>query len=71
MMINVSRFTGVQNYLKDLVLEEVKRSRQAIGNYAGLTPEAALLAIPLAQLRPRQSFAGRGNARPRWTWRPR
>ncbi|MDZ4801053.1 MAG: Z1 domain-containing protein [Bryobacteraceae bacterium] len=42
MMINVSRFTGVQNYLKDLVLEEVKRSRQAIGNYAGLASEAAL-----------------------------
>jgi hypothetical protein len=42
MMINVSRFTGVQNYLKDLVLDEVKRARQAIGNYAGLAPETAL-----------------------------
>lgn len=42
MMINVSRFTGVQNLLKDLVLEEVKRARQAVGNYAGLSPDAAL-----------------------------
>jgi hypothetical protein len=42
MMINVSRFTGVQNLLRDLVLEEVKRSRQAVGNYAGLSPKNAL-----------------------------
>jgi hypothetical protein len=42
MMINVSRFTGVQNIIADLVLAQVKLSRQAIGNYAALTPEAAL-----------------------------
>jgi hypothetical protein len=42
MMINVSRFTGVQNYLRDLVAAEVKRIRHAIGNYASLPPESAL-----------------------------
>jgi hypothetical protein len=42
MMINVSRFTGVQNLLMNLVLDEVKRSRQAVGNYAALAVKAAL-----------------------------
>ena len=42
MMINVSRFTGVQNLLTDLVLAQVKLSRQAIGNYSALAPETAL-----------------------------
>lgn len=50
MMINVSRFTGVQNHLKDLVLSEVKLSRQAIGNYAALAPKAALQNSVLSRL---------------------
>jgi hypothetical protein len=50
MMINVTRFTGVQNGLKDLVLEEVKRTRQAIGNYAGLAPDTALQDSVLGRL---------------------
>lgn len=42
MMVNASRFTGVQNALKGLILEYVKTRRQAIANYAGLPVEEAL-----------------------------
>lgn len=51
MMINVSRFTGVQNILTDLVLAQVKLARQAIGNYAALTPEAALQNSEIRRMR--------------------
>ena len=42
MMINVSRFTDVQNELKRLVADRLKERRQAIANYAGLPPKRAL-----------------------------
>lgn len=42
MMVNASRFTGVQDLLKGLILERVKAMRSAIGNYASLSPEEAL-----------------------------
>ncbi len=41
MMVNASRFTRVQDDLKGLILERVKVLRNAIGNYASLTPEEA------------------------------
>jgi len=42
MMINASRFTDVQNFLKDIVSERVKGIRQAVGNYGALDVETAL-----------------------------
>ncbi len=42
MMINVSRFTDVQNLLKVLVHDRLKERRQAINNYAGLPNRQAL-----------------------------
>lgn len=42
MMINASRFTGVQNILKGLVNEHVKELRRSVGNYSGLDPDEAL-----------------------------
>lgn len=42
MMINVSRFTDVQNALKLLVVDRLKSRRQAISNYAGLPVRRAL-----------------------------
>lgn len=42
MMINASRFTGVQNLLKGLVSDRVKELRRSIGNYAGLPTDEAL-----------------------------
>ncbi len=42
MMVNASRFTGVQNLLSGLILDEVKLRREAIGNYAGLPMDEAL-----------------------------
>ncbi len=42
MMINASRFTDVQNFLKDIVSEHVKGIRQAVGNYGALDVETAL-----------------------------
>lgn len=42
MMVNASRFTAVQDLLKDLVLEHVKGRRQAINNFGGLTPIRAI-----------------------------
>lgn len=42
MMINVSRFTGVQNVLKGIVFEQVKIMRQAISNYSCLPVVDAL-----------------------------
>lgn len=42
MMINASRFTGVQNLLKGLVSDHVKDLRRSVGNYGGLDPDEAL-----------------------------
>lgn len=42
MMINASRFTGVQNLLKGLVSDLVKELRRSVGNYAGLPTAEAL-----------------------------
>lgn len=42
MMINVSRFTDVQNLLKLLVIDRLKTRREAISNYAGLPVRRAL-----------------------------
>ena len=42
MMINASRFTDVQNYLKDIVSEHIKGIRQAVGNYGALDEQTAL-----------------------------
>ena len=42
MMINVSRFKGVQNLLKGIVSDHVKMMRQALGNYGALDAELAL-----------------------------
>ncbi|MBM3595448.1 MAG: endonuclease [Alphaproteobacteria bacterium] len=50
MMINVSRFTEVQNTLKALVADRVKSRRQAISNYAGLAPKRALESSVLREL---------------------
>ncbi len=50
MMINVSRFTEVQNALKELVREYVKRRRQAISNYAGLPQTRALENSAMAEI---------------------
>ena len=50
MMINVSRFTGVQNHLRELVSSEVTRLRQAIGNYAGLPLKSAFANSVLREL---------------------
>jgi len=46
MMINVSRFTGVQNLLKGLVHERVKDIRISIGNYSKLSPREAAAESP-------------------------
>ncbi len=51
MMINVSRFTAVQNHLRDLVSNEVRRIRQAIGNYAALPSGQALQSSVLHEIR--------------------
>lgn len=50
MMINVSRFTDVQNLLKGIVSEHVKGIRQAVGNYGALKPEIALANPELKRL---------------------
>jgi hypothetical protein len=50
MMINVSRFTEVQNSLKALVADRVKSRRQAISNYAGLPSKRALENTELRQM---------------------
>lgn len=50
MMINASRFVGVQELLRGLVLERVKDIRHAIGNYAALSREQALGDSTLAEL---------------------
>lgn len=42
MMINVSRFTGVQNFLKGLVNDRVKELRRSVRNYTGLSTDEAL-----------------------------
>jgi len=50
MMINVSRFTGVQNRLKGLVDERVKELRQGVNNFSGLPPAQALQDSSVASL---------------------
>jgi hypothetical protein len=42
MMVNVSRFTKVQNILTGLVYEYVKQLKESIANYSSLPPEMAL-----------------------------
>ena len=42
MMINVSRFTNVQNLMADLVRRLINEYKQAISNYASLPPGEAL-----------------------------
>jgi hypothetical protein len=42
MMVNVSRFTSVQNILKGLIAEYVRELRGAINNYSALPPKQAL-----------------------------
>jgi hypothetical protein len=42
MMINASRFTGVQNLLKGLVSDLVKDIRRSVGNYSALPEDDAL-----------------------------
>jgi hypothetical protein len=42
MMINVSRFTAVQNLLQGLVSERVKELRESVNNFSGLPQEQAL-----------------------------
>ncbi len=50
MMINVSRFTDVQNFLRDIVSEHVKGIRQAVGNYGALDMKTALRNAELQSL---------------------
>jgi hypothetical protein len=50
MMINVSRFTAVQNHLKGLVLDRVKELRQGVNNFSGLPPVQALMDSSVACL---------------------
>ena len=42
MMINVSRFTAVQNHLRGLVSDRVKELREGVNNFSGLAPAQAL-----------------------------
>ena len=42
MMINLSRFTGVQNKVRDLVDDIIRKSREAVGSYAALAAPDAL-----------------------------
>lgn len=51
MLINVSRFTGVQNDTKDLVNEWLVQTRSDLGNYARLAPEQALKIESIAFLK--------------------
>lgn len=62
MMINVSRFTAVQNHIRDLVQEQVQAIRQAVGNYAGLPQRAALQDSQLRRLHQtwKAEFGGAG-----------
>ena len=50
MMINVSRFTSVQNHLKGLILDLIKQLRQGVNNYSGLLPVQALKNSAIASL---------------------
>jgi len=43
MLINVSRFTGVQESMKDLVIERLYDMRQSISTYSGLSVKDALV----------------------------
>lgn len=47
MMINVSRFTDVQERLKRLVSSHLKQYQQSIKNYAGLSSQKALKESPI------------------------
>jgi hypothetical protein len=50
MMINVSRFTAVQNHINNLVYYRVEELRHAINNFSGLPPESALKDRTMASL---------------------
>lgn len=66
MMVNVSRFTRVQNILAGLILEQIKQFKQNIVNYAGLPPEKALQNSDLLMLKGvfDQEFVSAGFAWP-------
>jgi hypothetical protein len=51
MMVNASRFTGVQTMLSGLVLDYLKQLKQSISNYGALDPVAALQDHDLALLK--------------------
>jgi hypothetical protein len=51
MMVNASRFTGVQNILAGLVLEQLKEFKQSIANYAALSESTALQNNDLSTLK--------------------
>lgn len=50
MMINVSRFTGIQERMKGLVLERVKDLRSGVNNFSGLSSQDALRDSAMASL---------------------
>ncbi len=50
MMINVSRFTAVQNHVKGLVLDLIKERRQGVNNFSGLPSAEALTNSSLAAI---------------------
>jgi hypothetical protein len=64
MMINVSRFTEVQNTLKTLVAERLKRRQQAIANYTGLPVRRAIENTALREMHAvwEAEYAGAGFA---------
>lgn len=51
MLVNVSRYTAVQNRVAELVWDHVVRLRDAIVNYHGLPPEQALGISEIARFR--------------------
>lgn len=51
MMVNISRFTRVQNIMANLIRDEVKQLKHSIFNYAGLPPEKAVQNRDLAMLK--------------------
>ena len=51
MLINISRFTGVQNHMANLISERLKEIKQSVRNYAGLSENVALENVHLSLLR--------------------
>jgi hypothetical protein len=50
MLINVSHFTAVQNQVKSLVSERLRRIQEDVQNYAAQSPDVALRIISISQL---------------------